>query len=551
MGLLTKALRSVATSGVAYPAAWLTDMLGGPATASGMQVNELTALKSTAVYACIRILTEGVSSLPLNTYEELADGGKRLAREHPVYSLLHDLANPEMTSMEFWETSVGHLATWGNAYAEIQRDAGGRPIALWPLRPDRMRVYRDPSTFRLVYHYSLPYGSIAILDVADVLHIRSRSLDGIIGISPVQQAAEGVGLDMALEQYAGKLFANNSTPGGVLMSKKQLSEKARTNMRDSWESAHRGLTNAHRVAILEDDVTWQSVGLPPEQAQFILTRQFTLSSIARIWRIPPHMLQELSRSTHNNIEQQSLEYVIHTLRPYLVRGEQRLKVDLFGLKVPFYAKWLVEGILRGDIASRYNAYAVGRQWGWLSADDIRAAEDMNPLPDGTGEIYLNPLNMAPAGSVSEPTIQGGPQDDPLEDPESTSDPAARMALREVLEEALGRVARREAHDVLVAARKLDEGGFASWYVTDFMRRHGDFVAEQLRAPLNGLRMLGEAVPSAGDFADQYRSRRADWLASLLPRGIAALESEFREWTAEMPAQLANTLMGGSNGTSQH
>ena len=365
-------------------------------TTSGKPVNERTAMQTTAVYACVRILAEAVASLPLHVYEYQDDGGKKLVHDHPLYYLLHDEPNPEMTSFVFRETLMSHLLIWGNAYAQIIRDGAGRVLGLYPLLPDKMEVQRDDKG-NIYYVYSRnsdenpmfkEYGNIE-LKAKDVFHIPGLGFDGLIGYSPIAMAKNAVGMTLACEEYGASFFANGANPGGVLEHPGVLKDPSK--VRESWNSVYRGVSNAHKIAVLEEGMKYQQIGIPPEEAQFLETRKFQINEIARLYRIPPHMVGDLDKSSFSNIEQQSLEFVKYTLDPWVIRWEQSLQRSLLlpGEKGKYFIKLNVDGLLRGDYQSRMNGYAVGRQNGWFSANDIREMENMNPIPDEEGgNLYL-------------------------------------------------------------------------------------------------------------------------------------------------------------------
>ena len=353
-------------------------------------------MQTTAVYACVRILAEAVASLPLHVYEYQDDGGKKLVHDHPLYYLLHDEPNPEMTSFVFRETLMSHLLIWGNAYAQIIRDGAGRVLGLYPLLPDKMEVQRDDKG-NIYYVYSRnsdenptfkEYGNIK-LKAEDVLHIPGLGFDGLIGYSPIAMAKNAVGMTLACEEYGASFFANGANPGGVLEHPGVLKDPSK--VRESWNSVYRGVSNAHKIAVLEEGMKYQQIGIPPEEAQFLETRKFQINEIARLYRIPPHMVGDLDKSSFSNIEQQSLEFVKYTLDPWVIRWEQSLQRSLLlpGEKGKYFIKLNVDGLLRGDYQSRMNGYAVGRQNGWFSANDIREMENMNPIPDEEGgNLYL-------------------------------------------------------------------------------------------------------------------------------------------------------------------
>lgn len=384
-------------------------LFGG--TSSGKTVNERTAMQTTAVYACVRILAEAIAGLPLHVYRYKDNGGKERISGHSLYHILHDEPNPEMTSFVFRETLMSHLLLWGNAYAQIVRDGRGRVIALYPLLPNKMEVSRA-SNGELYYTYRRdcnesrlnPDFSTITLRKDEVLHIPGLGFDGLIGYSPIAMAKNAIGMALATEEYGAAFFANGANPGGVLEHPGVVKDPQR--VKDSWNSVYKGSSNAHRVAVLEEGMKFQAIGIPPEQAQFLETRKFQINEIARIFRVPPHMVGDLEKSSFSNIEQQSLEFVKYTLDPWVVRWEQSLQQSLFlpSEKTSLFIKFNVDGLLRGDYQSRMNGYSAGRQNGWMSANDIRELEDMNRISaEEGGDLYLingNMTKLADAGAFA-------------------------------------------------------------------------------------------------------------------------------------------------------
>lgn len=375
-------------------------------SSAGKRVNERSAMQMTAVYSCVRILAEAVAGLPLHLYRYKEDGGKEKAIDHPLYLLLHDEPNPEMSSFVFRETLMTHLLLWGNAYAQIIRNGKGEVIALYPLMPDRMTVDRDRDG-KLYYEYTVSAddaptvrGTVVRLKPSDVLHIPGLGFDGLVGYSPIAMAKNAIGMAIACEEYGAKFFANGAAPGGVLEHPGTIKDPGR--VRESWQSTFGGSGNANKIAVLEEGMKYTPIGISPEQAQFLETRKFQINEIARIFRVPPHMVGDLEKSSFSNIEQQSLEFVKYTLEPWLVRWEQSIQRTLFSPeeKKRYFAKFNVEGLLRGDYASRMNGYATARQNGWMSANDIRELENMDRIPaeDG-GDLYLINGNMLPLGNA--------------------------------------------------------------------------------------------------------------------------------------------------------
>ncbi len=384
-------------------------LFGG--TTSGKTVNERTAMQTTAVYACVRILSEAVAGLPLHIYRYRADGGKERIPLHPLYHLLHDEPNREMTSFVFRETLMSHLLLWGNAYAQVVRNGRGQAVALYPLLPSKMDVSRATNGELLYTYYRdadetglNPKGGYITLRRDEVLHIPGLGFDGLIGYSPIAMAKNAIGMSLATEEYGASFFANGANPGGVLEHPGVIKDIGR--VKESWNSAYQGNGNAHKIAVLEEGMKFQAIGIPPEQAQFLETRKFQINEIARIYRVPPHMVGDLEKSSFSNIEQQSLEFVKYTLDPWVVRWEQSLQQSLLlpSEKPSLFIRFNLDGLLRGDYQSRMNGYAVGRQNGWMSTNDIRELEDMNRIPVGEGgDLYLvngNMTKLADAGAFA-------------------------------------------------------------------------------------------------------------------------------------------------------
>ena len=401
------------TAGTAY-----SFFLGG--TTSGKTVTERSAMQMTAVYSCVRILAEAVAGLPLHLYRYNADGGKEKAIDHPLYLLLHDEPNPEMSSFVFRETLMTHLLLWGNAYAQIIRNGKNQVVALYPLMPNKMSVDRDENG-KLYYTYyrgsdeAIRDRQYAVkLQPSDVLHIPGLGFDGLVGYSPIAMAKNAIGMAIACEEYGAKFFANGAAPGGVLEHPGTIKDPAR--VRESWQHTFGGSGNANKIAVLEEGMKYTPIGISPEQAQFLETRKFQINEIARIFRVPPHMVGDLEKSSFSNIEQQSLEFVKYTLDPWIVRWEQSIMRSLLlqSEKKEYFVKFNLEGLLRGDYQSRMNGYAIARQNGRMSANDIRELENQDRIPaEEGGDLYLingNMLPMANAGAFANTTNNDGKED---------------------------------------------------------------------------------------------------------------------------------------------
>lgn len=380
----------------------LVDLIAGPAAASGTKVNEQTALGLAACWACVRIISETVGALPLHLYEDLQGGGRQKATSHPIYSLLHDNPNPWMTPLQFRETLTAHAVFRGNGFAEIERDARSMPINLWPLRPDRMLHTEVSAAGTLLYYYQHSDGSVQQIPQRNLFHLRGLASDGLSGYSPLTIHRETLGMGLALQEHGARFFGQGARPGGVLKAKTRLSKDAADRLRDSWQSSHGGLSQSHRVAVLEEGIEWQQVGMSQEDAQFLETKNFTEQDIARIFRVPQHKIGHMEQATFSNIEKQAIEFVTDTILPWCVRWEQQLDKDV----VPpadrgrYYTKHVIDGLLRGDIATRYAAYEKARLGGWMNGDEIRELENQNPTTDGSGSIYWRPSNMEPAGTLA-------------------------------------------------------------------------------------------------------------------------------------------------------
>lgn len=537
--------------------------LGG--TSSGVRVTEESSLSSMAVYACVRVLAETVASLPLIVYERLGNGGRRRAQEHPLYELLHTTPNEEMTSFEFRETAMGHVTLWGNSYSQIQWSNGGRPMALWPLRPDQVTLSRTNK--RLTYVVKEEGKEAKTLRREEVLHIRGLGGNGLTGYSPIRLARESIGLGLAAQEYGARFFGNDATPAGVLMHPGVLEEDGQRNLQESWEERHQGPGNSHRLAILEEGLRYERIGIPPEDAQFLETRKFQRTEIASIFRVPPHLIMDLERSTNNNIEHQGIEFSTHTIRPWVVRFEQAIMRALFSPaeRRKFFVEFLLDGLLRGDMQSRSAAYANAITNGYMSRNEVRERENLNPF-DG-GDQFLIPLNMTTQESMDALVEQPVRSQSPQREARSHRSAGERRRLAErhrpLYRDALGRVLRREANDVGAAARRLLErrgrGDFEQW-LEEFYQEHQGFVIEQMRpaaeAYSGGIAQeAGEEIDEAepdnevmsrwveayvASFAARLAAQQMDRVRTALEQEepAAALDVELGRWRDTRPDDVA-------------
>lgn len=398
---------------IANPDAVLLEALsGGYGTAAGITVTPESAMRLSTVSACVRLISESVGSLPLHVYRRKDARTREKVTDTPEYRLLHAEPNRMMTAFVFRETLAAHVLVYGNAYALIIRNRNGEPTELLPVHPNDVRVMKEPTTGELAYDVRLDAAKVYRVNQANMLHVPGLAFDGISGMSPIKYAAQSIGLALAAEQYGAAFFGNGSIPAGVLEIAGDVPAPKQRELLAAWNAAYGGSGNNGKTAVLVNGAKFNKVSISPNEAQFIETRKMQIGEIARWYRVPPHMIGDLERATFSNIEHQALEFVTHTLRPWLVRFEQEINRKLFpssssGMPSDTYAEFNVDGLLRGDIKARGDYYVRGRQWGWLSANDIRSKENMEPI-DG-GDTYLTPMNMLDAANPTATAEQGQTQ----------------------------------------------------------------------------------------------------------------------------------------------
>jgi HK97 family phage portal protein len=435
-------------------------------TSSGMSVTPDQAMRFVAVFAAVRILAESMASLPIGVYQYLPNGGKKPASEHPLHPILHDQPNRWQTSFEFREMMTGHLALRGNAYAEIISSGGKAVAELIPLHPDRVHPFRSPDG-SIAYEYTDKNGKPRIVLQDEMFHLRGFSSDGIIGLSPIEMARESIGLGMAADEFGASYFGNGTVVSGVLEHPKSLSDEAYKRLRESWSERHAGTKNSHKPAILEDGMKWQAIGVKPEEAQFLETRKFQVTEIARLYRIPPHLLGDMEKSTTwgTGLEQLNIGFVQYTLMPYMIRWEQAAKRDLFTKesKKKYFIKHKVDGLLRGDSTARKEYYTGLFGIGALSINDILELEDRNPVEGGDQRFV--PLNMVPLSRANEIGQNNG----------SVNGQRAEAILVHEVE----RIAIKEVRAVGKAIQRLGIGDELNEWIEGFYRNHIEFVRDVL------------------------------------------------------------------------
>ena len=378
---------------------------------SGKSVTVQSAIQLSTVYACVRVISETVASLPLSVYEA-EKGGNKKALDHPLYRLLHDEPNSEMTSFVFREVMLAHLLLYGNSYSQIIRSGKNSVVGLYPLLPDHMDVDRD-SKGNLTYTYTTSDGKTVSIKPRDILHIPGLGFDGVMGYSPIALEKNAIGLGIASEEYGSKFFSNGARPSGILTHPNTV--KNPKALRESWNSAYGGSANSNRVAILEEGMKFEPIAIPNNEAQFLETRKFQVDEICRIFRVPPHLVCDLEHATFSNIEHMSIDFAVHTIRPWLVRIEQAMNRALFPEqeKGRFFVQFNIDGLMRGDYKSRMEGYAIARQNGWMSANDIRELENQNPIPASEGgDAYLVNGNMISISTAMKQKLEDAVQTNP-------------------------------------------------------------------------------------------------------------------------------------------
>ena len=396
---------------------------------SGERVDEKSAMQIATVYACVRLLAETVAGLPLHLYRftDAEEKGKEKAKDHPLYKILYRQPNPEMTSFSFREVMMTHLLLWGNCYAQIIRDGRNQILSLYPLLPENMEVDRDEKgQIYYIYHaYTDEKPGENNRDIYfrrdEIFHIPGLGFNGLVGFSPIAMMKNALGTTLAVERYGSSFFRNGAQPSGVLEHPGVLKDPSK--IRENWSAVYGGPNNAHKVAVLEEGMSYKAISLPPEDSQFLSTRQFGVNEICRIFRVPPHMVQDLEHATFSNIEHQSIDFVVHTLTPWLIRFEQAVVKDLLleDEKDEYFPKFNVDGLLRGDYQSRMQGYATGISNGFMSPNDVRALEQWDPIPaeKGGDDYYLNggyvkleDAGKQQIGQPDEHEQEAGPEEEP-------------------------------------------------------------------------------------------------------------------------------------------
>lgn len=482
----------------------------GVPSAAGVSVSPGMALTVSAVWACVRILSETPAALPLNVYRRRGTSREE-ARDHPLWSRLHDQPNGWQTALDWREQVTMWAVLWGNGYSRIIPGPRGPVDMLEPYHPDLVEPERLPGG-RLRYQVVNDDGRRKPVNDDEIFHVRGPSINGPQGMTLTAYAREAIGLAQATESYGGRFFSQDARPGGILKHPGRLSDEAAQRLSDTWQGRRAGPANAHKTAVLEEGMDWIPVSMASDEAQFLETREFQVAEIARWFRVPLHMIGETSKTTSwgSGVEQLSIGFVIYTLLPWLKRWESAIRRDLVLAPDIYFVEHVVEGLLRGDSQSRYAAYATGRQWGWLSVNDIRRLENLNPVPGG--DAYLQPLNMTPIGTqaaAAEPPARDQQQILGVHYQMMVEDAAARVVRKEV--SAMRRIVQKTATSPDDRRSAIDA----------FYADHAPYVAASLHIPIN---------EAAGWVERQHHA--------ILTDGAAVLES----WEQTGAADLAALAM---------
>lgn len=544
---------------------WMDSWFNGEfKTTAGVELSTDGALSVATVYACVREIAEAVSTLPLILYKRLPNDGKKREKNHPLYHLLRHRPHPRISAWEYWDYVMQCLLLRGNAYSRILRNNRGDIDRLIPYHPDRISpVFKDGD---LQFEFRRPNDNqVEIIPANQMFRIRGPlSIDGVTGLNVIALLKDSIGHTVAQDMYSSKMYSSGARLSGILTYPRKIhDEEAYNRLRSSWEKMSSGLNNANKVAILEDGMAFEKIGMSAEDAQLLESRKFQVEEICRIFGVPPHKVSHLYQATFNNIEHQDLEWVRDSVRPWLIRIEQSIYRDLLTEKEQesekFFAEFLIEGMLRGDTKTRHEAYALGRQWGFLSINDIRRLENMNPIPEG-GDDYLMPTNMKVIGEPDpEPPAQPVPPVQPQAPAEDQADgndddpapPAEQKrfeidlysrlssSMRHVFYESLGRLVRKEAAAIERAVKKhalpdgIDE--LRAWS-EEFYREH-QVLIQQTMGPV--FQTYAEARFGVGNnqvaryvegFAWRYCQEHRDELLSNAAADPPGLESLLHCWS---------------------
>ena len=539
------------------PDIWLQGLWGAK-TKSGVSINESSAMTISAYWNGVNIISGAVGMLPFKLFRREPDGGRQLAPLHPTSRLIEFRANPYMDALTFQETLQGHLLGWGNAYAEIERDGSGQAINLWPLSPKNVRpVVEGPENNpqeRVIAYKVIDGGREKTISFDNMFHLKGLSPDGLQGYSVIHVARESLGIAKATEDYGAVFFKNNATPPAVLEHPGKLGDKSKKHLKKSVDDEHAGLENQHKLMILEEGMKLHTIGLPPQDAQLLASRQFSVIEIARWIDIPPHMLKSLEGATFSNIEHQGIEFVVWTLTKWLSRWETEVDAKLLTERdrALYFSRFSTAALLRGDTKSRYDAYRVAINSGWLNRNQARAFEDMNKV-DGLDGFWqpVNVVSIGEDGEAQVPTstvvtmLEAASRGQSLQLPAPASDvrsfdedEESASKYRDIFDATWRRIVTKEVNSlkrVLKKCRQHQEDPKAS--VNEFYQRHHGQVVEMLGPVLRIFHADDDVVT---DIAKKYvEDSRADIIQAL---DGGDPDSILSEWASGKAARMAEEML---------
>ena len=512
MGLIANLFAAADESAGPIDDYWYGSLLGTRG-AAGVRVDAETAQLSSVVFSCVQLIAETIATMPTIVYRRTDGDSREKATDHPLYRLLHDRPNSYQTPFEFKELMQRNVLLRGNAIAVRVPGPSGSLEELLPWNPnavkiERIRLGRLSNGVEVIvprYRLQLSDQTDVVLNRDDVFHLRGFTRDGVTGLSVIDYARETIGLTLAQESYASRFFSQDARPGGVLQHPNRLSPEAAKRLKRDWELMHTGLENAHRVAVLEEGLTFNAVGMTNEAAQYLQSRQFQIADVARWFRVPLHMVGSMEKSTSwgTGLEQLGLGFLVYTLMPHITRWEEAASRDLITDTDTYYVEFLADSILRGDLKSRSEAYAIARQWGWLSVNEIRQLENRNPIEGG--DEYMTPLNMGDAAGGRQ-AIAALPA------------PAVTAHHATLLRQSAARILRKETTAMSKLARRVGDNtdGWKQGIET-FYGLHGRHIAEELGIPLQAADVF---ATEQADILNRYGpGALANWSADGLDRLI--------------------------------
>ncbi len=478
------------------PNTWMSAFFGGPRTMSGVRVTPQKALGLSTYFACLQALSSDVAKLPFMLYRQNGSGKER-ATDHPVYKLIHDAPNPRMGAMAFRETMQGHAAAWGNAYAEIQRDALYRPVSLWLIHPSRVEVkFRDGEPYYRVRMDDKALGFKYVeMRAEDLFHLHGLGDDGYQGYSVASLAAETLGSSIAAQTYGSAFFANGANAGGVLEHPGKLSPDARQNLRESWQKVHAGAENAGKTAILEEGMKFNKISVPPEEAQYLQTREFNVEEVCRWFRMPPSKIGHYKRAQGwSTLEMTNTEYVVDTLTPWTERWESEVDRKLLteAEQGTYFSEHLFLGLLKGDSDKRAAFYKAMFEMKAITPNEIRALENMNPLPGGD-EVPEVKAAPAPVPATTA-TVQTSSVTFTPEPVQAKADPLA--TLRPCLTATVDRCHRRAKHAHADARKRCKTNLMYAEWCNDFEADHMRYMQSELASVAEGAGVNPDAFKPA-------------------------------------------------------